>query len=111
MKDKDNSNAVKECPYTQDDLERLYEKIKDRKSELYMESNGIEAPSLIDAKAIAALEGECVDVGLEKAYQLGITTLRDHTDCWPNCMITLEFLDTRMNYVIEDRRLTQVHNG
>lgn len=107
----DSGAANKECPYTQDDLDAIFKKFNDRESVYKVKpgETGVSAP--LDRDAIYALEGECVDVGLEKAYQLGIRSLRDLTDCWPKCIVTAEYLDTRFNYVIEDRRLSEAYNG
>ena len=110
LKSQGNSGSDQNCQYTQEELNSIIEKYNqpdpDRSDFL---DNGVGMPPPVDAAAIEGLEGECADVALDQAYDLGMRQLRDLTDCWDSCTITDDYSSTRLNFAIKNRRM--VHMG
>lgn len=72
---------------------------------------GVSKPAPLNEEALKELEGKCVIDALEEAKEIGITSVRDFTECWPDCMITLEYAYGRMNFVIENGTMTNITVG
>ena len=71
----------------------------------------VSKPAPLNEEALKELEGKCVIDALEEAKEIGVTSVRDFTECWPDCMITLEYAYGRMNFVIEDGTMTNITIG
>lgn len=72
---------------------------------------GVSKPAPLNEEALKELEGKCVIDALEEAKEIGVTSVRDFTECWPDCMITLEYAYGRMNFVIENGTMTNITVG
>ena len=107
---KTKTNASTECPYTQqelDDIRSLY----DQPIPIDQQRSFEDVQASIDFDAIEALKGECAVTALERAYELGMRTLRDLTVCWPDCAVTEDFSPQRLTFAIKDRRMIHVQAG
>lgn len=106
------SHGSNSCPYTQDEMERIVEKYNVPEPYISPETQALMgAPAPIDSEAISNLKGECADVALEKAYEIGMRSLRDLSDCWDDCVVTEDYSETRLNYAIKNHRMVYISNG
>lgn len=128
------SKVLEECSYTFEELDKILVKFGEIQNlgldrrfdspDIYFERSQNEVSDLhdstvvtpdgsttIDKVAIDKLEGECVDVALMKAYNLGARELRDFTPCWRECLVTMDLRYNRLNFSVDNGRMHDVSIG
>ncbi|HMS24447.1 MAG TPA: hypothetical protein PKB15_01955 [Acidimicrobiia bacterium] len=107
---KTQTKASEQCPYTQqelDDIRALYDQPIPKDQQRSFEDLQVS----IDFDAIEALKGQCAVTALERAYELGMRSLRDLTECWPDCAVTEDYSPQRLTFAIKDRRMIHIQAG
>lgn len=100
--------AAKECEYTASEKSQVL-RLFPGGSPAQDSEDG--AAAFIDKNELQKLVGKCELDVLKKVHELGATTVRDLSRCWPDCMITMEFLEGRVNYAAKESRIIYLSAG
>lgn len=109
LKDDETNSAFGNCSYTEQEYVDALSSFDIL--EVANENAGYIKPLPLGENEVKELEGMCAVDALEKAKEIGVTQVRDLTDCWPDCMITLEYAYGRINFTIENGTMTNITTG